>query len=76
MLFERHAQCVSFLASLLGAQDTNMTKLVKLFHPHAQPYELRRHTKALYMAIAAGILGALLAAGILYWVQYSEKFRF
>jgi hypothetical protein len=53
-----------------------MTKLLKLFHPHAQPHELRRHLHALYVAIAVGIVGALLVAGILYWVQCGDRFRY
>lgn len=52
-----------------------VTKLVKLFHPRAQPHELRRRSHSLYVAIAVGIIGALLVAGILYWAHYSDRFR-
>jgi hypothetical protein len=52
-----------------------MTKLAKLFLPHAQPHELRRRVHALYFAIGFGVIGAILVAGILYWMYYGDRFR-
>jgi len=63
------------LASPPGAQDMIVTKLIKLFHSHAQSQEVRRQLRAFYVAIGVGIVVALLVAGILYWLQYSDRFR-
>jgi hypothetical protein len=52
-----------------------MTKLAKLLLPHAQPHELRRRVHALYLAIGFGVIGAILVAGILYWMHYGDRFR-
>jgi len=51
-----------------------MIRLVKLLHSTAQRQELRRHVRALYVAIAIGILVAMVVGGIIYLAYDSPRF--
>jgi len=61
--------------SFLRRAGDEMTRLIKFIWPKAASHEVRRRARAMYLALAFGIITAGAIAGFLYWIYFTERFR-